>query len=65
MPKQSNEQRYFDALKKIAKEYMTPEQLRHDHNVAYLGYEEVLSMAYDDLQAEAKAAILHRRRPKQ
>ena len=59
-----NEQRYFDALRKIAKAYMTTDQLQRCAEKKYhVGYLEALEMAYDNIQAEAAAAIRGRRRP--
>lgn len=41
-------------LKKIAKAYQTPAQLRKSSRDEYgLGYEETLEMAYENLQSEA------------
>jgi hypothetical protein len=59
---------YHDVLAKIAKAYMTPEQLRRaverrgDQHYG-LSAEEAIEMAYDNVQAEARAAIAGRRRP--
>lgn len=60
----SNEQRYFDALKRIARDYMTPEQLRRKASQYGLSFAEMLEMSYENLQDEAKHAIKGRRRPK-
>lgn len=61
----SNEQRYFDALRRIARGYQTPDQLRRNSEKEYgVRYEEALEMAYENLQAEAKCAIRGKRRPK-
>lgn len=50
-------------LWRIAKAYKTPDQLRKDPNVEVLGLEEVMEMAYQNIQTEAKNAIRRRRRP--
>lgn len=48
----------YNALKRIAKGYQTPDQLRKNSEKQYgLGYEESLEMAYENLQAEAAQAI--------
>lgn len=48
----------YAALERIAKGYQTPEQLRKNSSKQYgLDYQEALEMAYENLQAEAKAAI--------
>lgn len=50
--------RMYNVLKKIAKGYQTPDQLRKNSKKEYgLGYEEALEMAYENLQAEASMAI--------
>ena len=62
----SNEQRYFDALRRIAKAYDSPERIARTASGKYgLEAYEALEMAYDNIQGEAKAAIHGRRRPKQ
>ena len=62
----SNEQRYYDALKRISK-YDSVERLRRDHwNVWGCEHpEEVIEMAYENVIAEAKVAIRGRRRPRE
>ena len=63
--KQSNEQRYFDALKRIAA-YQSPERLLRKSYDDW-GLEngvEALEYAYENIQQEAKLAIKNRRRPK-
>ena len=60
---QNDEQRYFDALKRI-RSYMTPDQIRRDTKNTGLGYEEYLEMAYENIKAEAEHAIKGKRRPK-
>jgi hypothetical protein len=58
----SNEQRYFDALKRIAR-YMTPNQIRRDADNMGLDYVEYLEMTYENVQSEAKSATKGKRRP--
>lgn len=59
-----NEQLYYDTLKKIAKAYMTSEQLSRRAEKMYgVSYREALEMSYDNLQAEAANAIRGKRRP--
>ena len=59
-----NEQRYWDALKRIAS-YQSPEKLRRDAERQYgLTADEAIEMAYENVIADAKNAILNRRRPK-
>lgn len=64
-PKQNNEQRYYDALQRIAKDYMTPAQIARDANSGF-GIDELeyLQYAYENIQALARLAIKGRRRPK-
>jgi len=63
--KQSNEQRYYDALKRIAKHYDTAENLLRDGETGYgLSGEETLQYAYENIQGEAACAIRGKRRPK-
>jgi len=49
------EQRLYNALHKIAKQYMTPAQIRRDD--IGLDYEEYLEMSYENIQMEARNAI--------
>ena len=61
----SNEQRYFDALKRIATGYQTVEQLRRNAEREYgLDPAEAIEMAYENVIEEAKRAVKGRRRPK-
>jgi hypothetical protein len=61
---ESNEQRYFDALKRITK-YMSPEKLRDHAEEEYgLLFDEALEMAYENVIQEARNALGTRRRPK-
>jgi hypothetical protein len=56
---------YFDTLLKIARAYMRPDKLRRRAEKDYgVSYEEALEMAYENIQAEAAAAIYGKRRPK-
>lgn len=58
-----NEQRYFDALKRIA-EYSSVAGLRRDAEPSYgLSFEETLEYAYENIKAEAERAVRGRRRP--
>ena len=60
----ANEQRYWDALKRIAS-YQSPEKLHRNAEKQYgLPADEAIEMAYANVIAEAKNAILNRRRPK-
>jgi len=59
----ANEQAYFDALKRIARNYMTPDQIRRDAKNVGLDYEEYLEMSYENIKAEAERAIKGKRRP--
>lgn len=56
-------QRYYDTLKRIARTYRRSESIL---NKPDLGLEphECLEYAYDNIQAEAEAAINGKRRPK-
>lgn len=61
----SNEQRYFDALKRIAKHYSSAEKVMATAERRYgLDPAEALSMSYDNIQIEAAYAIRGKRRPK-
>jgi hypothetical protein len=61
----SDEQRYYDVLKTIAKEFMSSDELRRKGPKEYgLPFEECLEMAYDNIQQRAKNAIAGKRRPK-
>lgn len=60
----SNEQRYYDALKRISR-FHTVDQLRRSAEKQYgLLPEEALEMAYENVIFEAKQAISGKRRPK-
>ena len=61
----TNELLYFMTLKKIARGYMTTEQLKSRAGKEYgVSYHEALEMAYDNIQAEAAAATHGKRRPR-
>jgi hypothetical protein len=50
--------RLYDALKRIAKGYMTPDQIKRDSKKEMgLNYEEYLEMSYENIQNDAKRAI--------
>lgn len=59
----SNEQRYYDALRRIARDYQTADQLRRNAGQYGLEHIDELEMAYENIQEEAKLAIKGRRRP--
>jgi len=60
----TNEQLYYDTLKRIAKEYMTTEQLQRRAEKMYgVSYHEALEMSYDNIQGDAALAIRGKRRP--
>jgi hypothetical protein len=61
--KAQNEQRYFDALKRIT-QYQSVESLRRYAERQYgLRPSEALEMAYENVIEEAKQAIKGKRRP--
>ena len=62
---QSNEQRYYDALRRIGHGYQTAEQLVRRGGQYGLEAQEELEMAYENIQEIAKRAIYRKRRPKQ
>jgi hypothetical protein len=48
----------YSTLRKIAKDYQTPEQLERNSKKQYgLGYLESIGMAYENIQSEAAHAI--------
>lgn len=59
----SNEQRYYDALKRIAHEYQTADQLIRRAGQYGCDAIEELAMVYENVQEEARRAIYKRRRP--
>lgn len=60
----SNENRYYAALHRIARDYQTSDQLRRRAGQYGLGHLEELEMAYENMQQEAANAIKGRRKPK-
>ena len=55
--------RMYDALKTIANGYQTPDQLRRNNKDSFgMVYEEVLEMAYENIQSLAKRATRNVRR---
>lgn len=58
-----NAQRYYDALKRIAREYQTPDQLRRHAGQYGCSFVEELEMSYENIQGVAEHAIKGRRRP--
>jgi len=58
------EQRMYDALRRIAKEFQTPSQLQRSSEKQYgLEYAEALEYAYENIQQIAGNAIKGVRRP--
>lgn len=63
-PRIDYEQRFHDALRRILA-YMTPEQLRRRAEKQYgLGFEEAIEMAYENIQEEARSALVGYRKPR-
>lgn len=60
----TNEQRYYDALHRIAKEYQTSDQLRRGAGQFGCSLAEEFEMAYENIQSVAKTAIKGKQRPK-
>jgi hypothetical protein len=59
------EQRLYGALRRIAKDYQTPAQLRRNAERQYgLSYHEALEYAYENILNDAKQAIRGVRMPK-
>lgn len=55
-PKQQDQfNRMLHTLRRISRDYMTPEQIQRDKETG-LYYEDHLEMAYENIQQEAKAA---------
>jgi hypothetical protein len=65
MDAHKNERAYYDALQHIARDYMTPDQLRRCRDAQFLGYTEVLEMAYENIQEDARQAVKGKRRPRE
>ncbi len=62
--KQSNEQRYYEALRRIV-HYQSIASLRRGSEKEYsLSFEETLEYAYENVIQEAHTALRGRRRPK-
>lgn len=59
----SNERRYYDTLRRIAREYQSAEKLLRGGD-GWNG-DDLLEMAYENIQGEAAAAIKGKRRPKE
>lgn len=60
----SNEQLYYDTLKRITK-YDSPEWLRRRSEKAYgLEFAEALEYCYENVKSEAERAVRGKRRPK-
>lgn len=60
------EQRMYDALRRIAKEFQTPSQLQRSSERQYgLEYAEALEYAYENIQQLAQQTIKGMRRPAQ
>lgn len=58
------EQRMYDALRRIAFEYKSPDKLQRDAQREYgLAYVEALEYAYENIQALAYRTIKGQRRP--
>jgi hypothetical protein len=62
--KPSNEQRYYDVLKRIAKGYDSSRRILSTDRYG-LEPTEALEYAYDNIKSEALAAIRGKRRPAQ
>ena len=60
-----NEQRYYDALKRIALGFQTTDQLRKHAGQYGCNHLDELEMSYENIQEVAKAAIKGKRRPKE
>lgn len=60
----TREQALYDALRHIAKDFMSTDQLRRAAKKDYgLDYEEALEMAYENMQQVAQEAIQGMKRP--
>lgn len=61
---EDQQRRMYDALKRIARGYQTPDQLRRNSERQYgLDYADVLEFAYENMQQDARNAIRGLRRP--
>lgn len=62
----SNESRYYEALRRISKDYLSPERIERVAEKKYgLSYHEALECAYENIQADAAEAIRGRKPPKE
>lgn len=62
--KLEQQQRMYDTLKRIARGYQTPDQLRRNSERDFgCEFEDALEMSYENLQQEAENAIKGVRRP--
>jgi len=60
----ANEQRYYDALKRITL-YQSPDRMHRSSEKDWgLSFEETLEYAYENIQQDARRAIKGKRRPK-
>jgi hypothetical protein len=59
-----DERRYYDALRNIAREYQSSDQLRRRAGQYGCSHVEELEMAYENIQALAENTIKGKRRPK-
>lgn len=62
MSRLEDAQRYYDALKRIARQYRSAESLLRRGDCGLNGVE-ALEMAYENIQSEAIAAVRGKRRP--
>lgn len=61
----SYERFYFDTLRRIARDYLTVEQLQRDSEKKYgIPYQEALELAYENMQLDAARVIRGKRRPR-
>lgn len=61
----ADERLYFDLLRRIVREYQSAARLRRMSERDFgLPFEEVLEMAYENIQMEAAQAIRGKHRPK-
>jgi hypothetical protein len=61
----SREQKLYNALRRIAKDYQTPDQLRRTAEREYgLRYHEALEYAYENILNDARQALRGIRMPK-
>ena len=61
----SYERFYFDTLRRIARDYLTVEQIKRDAERKYgISYQEALELAYENMQLDAADVIKGKRRPR-